>query len=69
MHFANEVFDKDNAKKVGSDRFSAFIFGDPEKDARRMNKKIEKAIRQYPEQYIWGYRRFKTRPPGSPSLY
>ena len=43
--------------------------GDLEKDARRMNKKIEKAILQYPDQYIWGYRRFKTRPSGNPSLY
>jgi KDO2-lipid IV(A) lauroyltransferase len=43
--------------------------GDLEKDARLMNKQIEKAIRRNPEQYIWGYRRFKTRPAGSPFLY
>jgi len=42
---------------------------DPEKDARRMNEEIEKAVRQDPEQYLWGYRRFKTRPAGSEPVY
>lgn len=42
---------------------------DPEKDARRMNDAVEKAIRKTPEQYLWGYRRFKTRPEGSPPVY
>lgn len=46
-----------------------FPSGDLEKDARRMNEEIEKAIRQNPEQYLWGYRRFKTRPAGSPPVY
>jgi KDO2-lipid IV(A) lauroyltransferase len=42
---------------------------DPEKDARRMNEEVERAIRQNPDQYLWGYRRFKTRPEGSPPVY
>jgi KDO2-lipid IV(A) lauroyltransferase len=42
---------------------------DPEKDARRMNEEVERAVRRNPAQYLWGYRRFKTRPQGSPSLY
>ncbi len=42
---------------------------DPEKDARRMNEEIEAIVRQNPEQYLWSYRRFKTRPAGSPSVY
>ena len=46
-----------------------FPSGDLEKDARRMNEEIEKAIRLNPEQYLWGYRRFKTRPAGSPPVY
>jgi KDO2-lipid IV(A) lauroyltransferase len=46
-----------------------FPSGDLEKDARRMNGEIEQAIRQNPEQYLWGYRRFKTRPAGSPQVY
>jgi len=42
---------------------------DPVQDARRMNEELEKVIRQHPEQYLWSYRRFKTRPPGSPPVY
>ena len=42
---------------------------DAEQDARRMNEEIEKAVRLNPAQYLWGYRRFKTRPAGSPPVY
>jgi KDO2-lipid IV(A) lauroyltransferase len=49
--------------------FRDYPSDDPVKDARRMNEEIEKAIRQNPEQYLWGYRRFKTRPAGSPPVY
>ena len=37
--------------------------------ATGMNEDIEAAMRQCPEQYMWGYNRYKIRPPGSPSLY
>jgi len=46
-----------------------FPTDDPLADAVRMNGIIEDAIREMPEQYIWTYRRFKSRPPGAPSLY
>lgn len=46
-----------------------FPSDDPEKDALRMNVEVERAIRRNPEQYLWGYRRFKTRPEGSPPVY
>jgi len=46
-----------------------FPSDDPVADARRMNQEIEKWVREMPEQYLWSYRRFKTRPDNEPSLY
>lgn len=46
-----------------------FPSGDVVEDTRRINEMLEQHIRQVPEQYLWVHRRFKTRPPGSPSLY
>ncbi len=42
---------------------------DPVADAARMNRFIETQIHRCPAQYLWVHRRFKTRPPGEPSLY
>jgi len=36
-----------------------------EPPARRVNRALEEAIRECPEQYLWGYNRYK-RPPGAP---
>lgn len=47
----------------------AFPSDDPVADTRLMNRVIEEAVREMPEQYFWVHRRFKTRPPGEPSLY
>lgn len=38
-------------------------------DATRINKILEDAIRQAPDQYLWVHRRFKTRPIGEPGFY
>lgn len=46
-----------------------FPSGDDLKDATIINAMLEKAIRVYPEQYMWVHRRFKTRPEGEPSFY
>ncbi|RKP49428.1 lipid A biosynthesis lauroyl acyltransferase [Trinickia fusca] len=43
--------------------------GDDNADARRMNAFLEEQILNYPEQYYWVHRRFKTRPPGEPGVY
>lgn len=34
-----------------------------------MNQGIENCVREVPEQYLWAYRRFKTRPEGESNIY
>ena len=46
-----------------------FPTGDAEADARRLNAFLEERILEMPEQYFWVHKRFKTRPPGEPSIY
>lgn len=38
-------------------------------DVARMNHELERMIAFQPEQYYWVHKRFKTRPPGEPSVY
>ncbi len=38
-------------------------------DTQRINQVIEQMIRRKPEQYLWQYKRFKTRPPGEKRFY
>ena len=49
--------------------WSDFPTDDALADARRMNAWIEQEILRNPAQYLWVHKRFKTRPPGEPSLY
>ena len=49
--------------------FENFPTADPVADARYMNEQIEQWVREMPDQYMWSYRRFKTRPNNEPSLY
>lgn len=46
-----------------------FPSGNIEEDAARLNATLEEAIRKKPEQYMWQYKRFKTRPEGEKRFY
>lgn len=43
--------------------------GDEYQDALRINQCIDEAIHAHPEQYLWQYKRFKTRPVGEEKIY
>jgi Kdo2-lipid IVA lauroyltransferase/acyltransferase len=45
------------------------ITGDANIDIQRIHSGFEWMIRQYPDQWLWIHRRWKTRPPGATSLY
>lgn len=45
------------------------ITGDAARDTQALHAQLESVIRQYPDQWLWLHRRWKTRPPGSPDLY
>ena len=39
-------------------------------DTQRINDVIERWVREYPEQYLWIHRRFRSRPnPDDPPIY
>ncbi|HVX65378.1 MAG TPA: lysophospholipid acyltransferase family protein [Bryobacteraceae bacterium] len=43
--------------------------GDAAADTARLQTLLESVIREYPDQWLWIHRRWKTRPPGAPPLY
>jgi KDO2-lipid IV(A) lauroyltransferase len=43
--------------------------GDTTADTAALAAHFESVIRRYPDQWLWLHRRWKSRPPGSPSLY
>jgi KDO2-lipid IV(A) lauroyltransferase len=45
------------------------ITGDAVADTARIQRHLEQIIRQYPEQWLWIHRRWRTRPPGAQPLY
>jgi KDO2-lipid IV(A) lauroyltransferase len=38
-------------------------------DTQVLHAQLERVIREYPDQWLWLHRRWKTRPPGSKNLY
>lgn len=49
--------------RTGDDR------ADIRENTQRFTRVIENHIRQYPDQWLWVHRRWKTRPPGEPPIY
>jgi KDO2-lipid IV(A) lauroyltransferase len=45
------------------------ITGDPLHDTQRLHALLEEVIREFPGQWLWIHRRWKTRPPGEDSIY
>ncbi|HWR50693.1 MAG TPA: lysophospholipid acyltransferase family protein [Bryobacteraceae bacterium] len=43
--------------------------GDAEEDTRRLQAQLESVIREYPDQWLWIHRRWKTRPAGDAPIY
>lgn len=43
--------------------------GDVQEDTQRVHSQLESVIREYPDQWLWIHRRWKTRPPGEAGLY
>ncbi len=43
--------------------------GDAARDTQALHAILEEVVRAYPDQWLWIHRRWKTRPPGTPSLY
>jgi Kdo2-lipid IVA lauroyltransferase/acyltransferase len=43
--------------------------GDVDGDTQAVHAQLESVIREYPDQWLWIHRRWKTRPPGEPPLY
>lgn len=69
------VFDHDTKKYkiVHGEVIEPSSTGDREADiiatTAAYTAEIEKIIRQYPDQWLWIHKRWKTRPPGEPALY
>lgn len=51
------------------DAWAGFPTRDVEADTALMNERLQGYIDEIPAQYYWVHKRFKTRPPGEPSVY
>lgn len=64
---------KNRYKFIHGSLLEPVISGDRKRDivatTARYTAEIERIIREYPDQWMWIHKRWKTRPPGEPSLY
>ena len=67
--FASYFRRPDNSYEVTFTHLNEFTGTDKLADAILLNRTLEKSLEQYPAQYMWVHRRFKTRPEGEPSVY
>jgi KDO2-lipid IV(A) lauroyltransferase len=44
------------------------ISGNTDEDTQRVQSVLESIIREYPDQWLWIHRRWKTRPPDGPII-
>jgi KDO2-lipid IV(A) lauroyltransferase len=45
------------------------LTGGVAEDTQIIQAAVERAVREYPDQWLWIHRRWKARPPGAPNLY
>jgi KDO2-lipid IV(A) lauroyltransferase len=61
--------DDSGYRVIFSQALADFPSADLVADAGRLNQIVENVVRQHAAQYLWGYKRFKTRPMGENKLY
>lgn len=59
----------DGYRLVIGEPLKDFPSGDAVQDATLVNRVIEEAVRQAPDQYLWVHKRFRHRPPGEAPVY
>jgi Kdo2-lipid IVA lauroyltransferase/acyltransferase len=64
-----QIREKNGYRFIALPALTDFPSGDYEKDAVQINTILERIISEYPEQYLWQHRRFKTRPVGESGVY
>jgi KDO2-lipid IV(A) lauroyltransferase len=52
--------------RIHVERLADPLVGEPAQDTATINRAVEKMVRRFPTQYLWGYNRYK-RPSGAPS--
>ncbi len=53
------VRQKNGGWKIYTDVMPEAATGEAQRDAENMNRAIERAVKRFPEQYLWNYNRYK----------